>query len=155
LARRAEVSRAVGATHVICNPAGHMTDAAVAAEVARITDGRLADVVIEAIGHQEQAFNLCIDLCGKGGSIMYFGVPPETIDGLKFRELYFKNATVYTSVNPDFRRDFPLAMQWISEGRIDLSALATHRFGLADIQAAYETFRDRKDGAVKVLLDFA
>ena len=61
---------------------------------------------------------------------------------------------MHTSVDPDFLRDFPLAMRWIGEGRIDLSALVTHRFPLAKIQTAYETFRDRKEGAQKVLVEF-
>ena len=45
-------------------------------------------------------------------------------------------------------------MRWIGEGRIDLSALVTHRFPLVKIQTAFETFRDRKDGAQKVLVEF-
>lgn len=151
--RRAQMSRRMGATHVIGGDR-ELSAAEVTAEVGRITDGRMAELVIEAVGHQEQAFNQCIDLCARGGRILYFGVPPETIDGLKFRELYWKNITVHTSVNPDFRRDFPLAMRWISEGRVDLSPLCTHRFPLAQIQAAYELFRDRRDGAIKVLIDF-
>ena len=57
-------------------------------------------------------------------------------------------------MNPDFRRDFPLAMQWIGERRINVAPIITHRFPLADIQTAFETFRDRKDGAIKVLVDF-
>lgn len=154
IARRAELSRRMGATHVVGGGDGLLDDAGVIAEVAKITEGRLAELVIEAVGHQEQAFNQCIDLCAHAGRILYFGVPPEIISGLKFRELYFKNITVHTSVNPDFRRDFPLAMRWISEGRIDLSPLCTHRFPLAEIQSAYEMFRDRRDGAIKVLIDF-
>lgn len=62
--------------------------------------------------------------------------------------------TVHTSVNPDFRRDFPPAMQWIGEGLIDVKPLMTHRFPLSEIQTAFETFRDRKDGALKVLVEF-
>ncbi len=45
-------------------------------------------------------------------------------------------------------------MRWVSEGRIDLSPLITHRFPLKDIQEAYETFRDKKDEALKVLVEF-
>ncbi len=85
---------------------------------------------------------------------MYFGVPPEYIDRVRWRDLFFKNITLHTSVNPDFRRDFPLAMRWIGEGRIDVSKVITHRYRLDQIQTAFETFRDRKDGALKVLVEF-
>jgi threonine dehydrogenase-like Zn-dependent dehydrogenase len=93
-------------------------------------------------------------LVKKFGRLLYFGVPPETIDGLAMREALIKNVTIHTSVNPDFTRDFPLAMRWLAEGRIDLAPLVTHRYPLSDIQTAFETFRDRKDGAQKVVIDF-
>lgn len=146
---RLEMSPRMGATAAI-----DVTREDPIAAVARLTGDRMADVVIEAVGHENQTLNLCIDLCAQEGKIFSFGVPPEKIDGLQWRKLFFKNITVHTSVNPDFQRDFPLAMRWISEGRIDLSPLITHRFPLKDIQKAYETFRDKKDGALKVLVEF-
>ncbi len=149
VAGRLEVSPRMGATTVIDVTRDDPSQA-----VARLTDDRMADVVIEAVGHENQTVNLCIDLCGQEGSLLSFGVPQDVIDGLRWRELFFKNITVHTSVNPDFDRDFPLAMRWVSEGRIDLSPLITHRFPLKDIQEAYETFRDKKDEALKVLVEF-
>lgn len=149
VAGRLEVSPRMGATRAI-----DVTREDPVATVARLTGDRMADVVIEAVGHENQTLNQCIDLCAQHGRLFSFGVPPEEIDGLQWRKLFFKNITVHTSVNPDFQKDFPLAMQWISEGRIDLSPLITHRFGLRDIQKAYETFRDRKDEALKVLVEF-
>ena len=83
------------------------------------TKGRMCDSVIEAVGHADQAINLCISLVRPGGRMLYFGVPPETIDGVRWQELFLKNLTVHTSVNPAFDRDFPLAMRWIGEGRVD------------------------------------
>ena len=79
--------------------------------------------------------------------------PTRPIERLDWHALFFKNLTVHTSVNPDFRIDFPLAMQWIAEERIDLSGLLTHRFPLERVQEAWETFRDHRDGALKVLLE--
>lgn len=150
LASRLEMSPRMGATHVIWSE----NEDPIAA-VRKITDGAMPDIVIEAVGHRDQALNLCIDLCRHNGRLLYFGVPPERIDDIHWRELFFKNVTIHTSVNPDFRRDFPLAMRWISEGRIDLSHLITHRYPLAEIQQAFDTFRDRKDGALKVLVEFS
>jgi len=149
LASRLEMSPQMGATAVVDSSREDPVEA-----VRRITDGRLADIVIEAVGHEDQALDECIDLCAKYGRILSFGVPPERVESLRWKELFYKNITVHTSVDPDFTRDFPLAMRWICEGRMDLSALLTHRFKLADIQQAFETFRDRKDGAQKVLVEF-
>ncbi len=149
LESRLATSPKMGATATVCNA----NEDPVAA-VKRITDGRMVDIVIEVVGHKDQAFNMCIDLCRHAGRILYFGVPPEHLNEIRWRDLFFKNITVHTSVNPDFRRDFPLAMRWIGEGRIDVSKIITHHFPLSDIQTAFETFRDRKDGALKIIVEF-
>lgn len=146
---RLALSPKMGATATI-NP----TTTDVAAEVARITGGSMADIVVEAVGHADQALNLALSLVRKFGRMLYFGVPPERIDGVQWRDALIRNVTIHTSVNPDFDRDFPLAMRWLAEARIDLSPLVTHTYPLRDIQTAFETFRDRKDGAQKVVIEF-
>ncbi|MSR58637.1 MAG: alcohol dehydrogenase [Planctomycetaceae bacterium] len=146
---RLAMSPKMGATAVI-----NVDKADALAEVKRITGGALADVVIEAVGHADQAFNLCGTLVKHSGRILYFGVPPEKIDGVSWREVFYKNVTVHTSVGPDFAWDFPLAMRWLAEGRLDLTPLVTHTYPLREIQSAFETFRDRRDGAQKVVIEF-
>ena len=149
LESRLKVSPKMGATATVCNS---KQDPIVA--VKEILGGSLPDIVIECVGHRDQQFNLCIDLCKNAGRLLCFGVPPQIIDGLRWRDLFFKNVTVHTSVNPDFRRDFPLAMRWIQEGRIDVSPIITHTYPLAKLQDAFELFRDRRDGAIKVIVNF-
>jgi threonine dehydrogenase-like Zn-dependent dehydrogenase len=150
LASRLEISPRMGATDIVCSADRDPIEA-----VRSITGGRLADVTIEAVGHQHQQLNLAVDLTRQAGRILFFGVPSKTpLDGVRWHDLFVKNLTVHTSVNPDFAVDFPLAMQWIAEGRIDVGPLITHRFPVREIQAAFETFRDRREGAIKVLVDF-
>jgi threonine dehydrogenase-like Zn-dependent dehydrogenase len=95
-----------------------------------------------------------VELTRAGGEMLIFGVPPHAIDGVALRAAMWKNLVIRTSLHPDFERTFPLAMQWIAEGRVDLRPLITHRFPLADLQTAFDTFRDRRDGAQKVLVVF-
>ena len=45
-------------------------------------------------------------------------------------------------------------MRWIAEGRIDVEPLITHRFPIRQIQQAFDTFREKRDGALKVMIDF-
>ena len=149
LESRLKTSVKTGATATICNAVESPV-----AKVQELTGGKGPDIVIEAVGHAEQQFNLCIELMSYGGRILYFGVAPEIINGLRWRDLIFKNGTVHTSIGPDFRRDFPLAMQWIAERRVDVNPLVTHTYKLAEIQTAFETFRDRRDGAIKVFVEF-
>lgn len=149
LEERLEVSLRLGASDVICSTREDPVE-----RLSRLTGDTLADLVIEAVGHRDLALNLCIDLCRPGGRILSFGVPPEAAPRLEWRKLFFRNITVHTSVNPEFSRDFPLAMRWIAEGRIDVSGLVTHRFPLGELQTAYDTFSERRDRAMKVLVEF-
>ncbi|MEX0725361.1 MAG: zinc-binding dehydrogenase [Planctomycetaceae bacterium] len=148
-AARLETSKKVGATATICNSTEDPIK-----RVAELTGGQMADVVIEVVGHRDQALNLCIDLCRKFGRILFFGVPEPEINKVRWLDMFFKNITIHTSVHPDFKRDFPLAMRWINEGRVDVSPLITHTYPLTEIQTAFEVFRDKKDGAQKVFVEF-
>ena len=149
LESRLAVSREMGATETVCNA----SDDPVAA-VREITGGTLPDIVIEAVGHKAHATNLCIDLCRDEGRILFFGVTPFTVNDIRWRDLMLRSITVHTSLHPDFERDFPLAMRWIGEGRVNLTRLITHRFPLSEIQSAFDVFRDRTDGAQKVVVRF-
>ena len=146
---RLALSRLMGATDTVCSTGLLAVDA-----VKDILFGELPEIVIEAVGHRAQAFNDAVELTRAFGQILFFGVPAATIDGVALRAAMWKNLTIRTSLHPDFERTFPLAMQWIAEGRVDLAPLITHRFPLSELQRAFDTFRDRMDGAQKVLVVF-
>lgn len=149
IADRTNLALQMGATDVITAQGLDSED-----QVRQILDGDLADVTIEAVGHKAQAFNDAVQLTRPHSDILYFGVPAMPLNGLHFRQAMLKNLRINTSLHPDFERTFPLAMQWIAEGRVDLSPLLTHRFSLSQIQQAYDIFRDRKEAAIKVLVEF-
>lgn len=44
------------------------------------------------------------------------------------------------------------SLRRIEEGEIDPSFVITHRMKLEDAPEMYETFRDKKDGCIKVVL---
>lgn len=149
LASRLRLSPTMGATDTVCS-----TGLQAVESVREILNGELPEIVIEAVGHRAQALNDAIELTRPFGQILFFGVPATTVDGVKLRDALFKNLAITTSIHPDFDRTFPLAMQWIAEGRVNLKPLITHQFPLSQIQQAYDTFRDRIDGAQKVLVEF-
>jgi threonine dehydrogenase-like Zn-dependent dehydrogenase len=146
---RLKLSPCMGTTATICNRGRDTGEA-----VTNLLDGSLPDVVIEAVGHKAQALNDAIALVKSDGLILLFGVPPHRIDDVDMRAAMWKNLTIRNSIHPDYERTFPLAMQWIAEGRVNLSPLITHRFVLADIQKAFDVFRDRTQGASKVVVYF-
>jgi threonine dehydrogenase-like Zn-dependent dehydrogenase len=51
--------------------------------------------------------------------------------------------------------NFSLARDMIAQGRINVSPLITHVLPFREVQKAYELFVDRKDGAIKVVLDYS
>ena len=146
---RLEVSPLTGATETVNSSQQDPVKA-----VEDLTGGEGADLVVEAVGHREQVLNLCAELCRPFGNILFFGVPPQSIDNFNIYRVFWKNLSIVTSVGPDFKKDFPLAMQWIAEGRVDVSPLITHRMPWTDIQEAFDIFSQRQDGALKVFLDF-
>jgi threonine dehydrogenase-like Zn-dependent dehydrogenase len=146
---RLKISPAMGATHTV-----NASNQDPIQAVHEITGGEGPDLVVEVVGHREQVLNYCTQLGRPFGTILFFGVPPKTIDNFDIYTVFWKNQTIITSVGPDFSKDFPLAMQWIAEGRVDVSPIITHRMPWTEIQQAFDIFSQRQDGAIKVFLDF-
>lgn len=146
---RCEAALQLGAHATICQAAESCLE-----PLNDACSGQLPRFVIEAVGHKAQAFDACIQLCRSEGTLLYFGVPPVPVPSVDLRAAMMKNITVLTSLHPDFEHTFPLAMQWIAEGRVNLKPLITHSFELSQIQTAFDVFRGRKEGALKVIVRF-
>ncbi len=148
-ATRLEVSSAMGANHSV-----DISTSDAVLTVQELLGGELPDLVVEVVGHREQTLNLCTDLCKQNGEVLFFGVPAQHLEGIEWKKLFWKNINIRTSVGPDFERDFPLAMRWIAEGRVDVNPIVTHRFPLDSIQEAFDTFYNHRDGALKVFIEY-
>ncbi len=151
---RLSVSRKMGATHTVDGVACNVVE-----EVARITGGEMADVVVEAVG-KEETFNLCTSLLKRNGTLVYFGVPnKENLDGLmrlRFLDMFVKEIRVVTSVGPNPQEDYTIARDWIVQGRLDVRPILTHSLPFEEIQQGFEVAFDRpeEEKAIKVVLEF-
>lgn len=117
--------------------------------VAKLTDGRGADVTIEAVGIPE-TFEQCCTLVRAGGRVANIGVhgKPAT---LHLEELWIKDVTITTGLVDTFT--IPTLLDLIAAGRIDPGAFTSHRFALDDAMKAYDTFaRAAETNAMKVLM---
>jgi threonine dehydrogenase-like Zn-dependent dehydrogenase len=89
--------------------------------------------------------------CRKGGTISvpgaYLGFP----DKIPFGAFMNKALTMKTGQTHMQRYMKPL-LQRIEKGEIDPSFVITHRIPLSDAPNAYEQFRDKKDGCIKVVI---
>ncbi len=89
--------------------------------------------------------------CRKGGTLSvpgaYVGVP----DKIPFGALMNKGLTLKSGQTHMQRYLHPL-LRKIEQGEIDPSFVITHRLSLDEAPEAYKTFRDKKDGCIKVVL---
>ena len=146
---RLSVSKKMQATHTI-NAAKENPIAV----VEEITEGRMADLVIEVVGHQTETINECLQLLKRGGTLLAFGVPDDQIYDFHFADFFQKNLRFIGSVGPDAPNDFPLAMDMIAQGRLDVSPIITHHLPFTEAQFGFEMALNRKDEAVKIVFDY-
>ena len=145
---RLEASRKMGATHTIDTAEVDPVEA-----VTEITEGRLADLVIEVVG-EEDTFNTCIKLARRKADFINFGVPRKAQYTMDMGDLFRKNLRLTTSVGPDVHIDYKSGMRMIAERRIDVSPLITHTVPFARVQEAFELATKRKHEAIKVIVDY-
>ena len=117
--------------------------------IASLTQGAGADVAVEAVG-VPSSFELCTTVVRPGGHVANVGVHGEPVT-LHLETLWIKNVTITTGLVDT--RTTPLLLRLLSEKMLDVSSLCTHRFGLDEMQDAYDVFsRAGETGALKVAL---
>jgi len=120
------------------------------AEVMELTDGLGADVAIEAVGIPS-TFELCTELVRPGGRIANVGVHGHSVT-LHLETLWIRDVTIKTGLVDTFSTAKLLKL--ISDGKLDATAFATHRFPLSETMSAYDTFGDAAaTHALKVVLE--
>jgi len=97
------------------------------------------------------ALRQAIMACRKGGTLSVPGVYIGLLDKIPFGALMNKGLTVKTGQTHVQRYLAPL-LKTIEEGKIDPSCIITHERPLEEGPELYKTFRDKKDGCIKVVL---
>ncbi len=89
--------------------------------------------------------------CRKGGTVSVPGVYVGLLDKVPFGAAMNKGLTIRAGQTHVQRYLAPL-LKKVEAGEIDPSFVITHRLKLEDAPGAYKTFRDKKDGCIKVVL---
>jgi threonine dehydrogenase-like Zn-dependent dehydrogenase len=97
------------------------------------------------------ALRQAIMACRKGGTLSVPGVYIGLLDKIPFGALMNKGLTVRTGQTHVQRYLAPL-LKTIEDGKMDPSFVITHERPLEDGPELYKTFRDKKDGCIKVVL---
>lgn len=144
------------------------------AALAEKTSGRGPDAVIDAVGMEAHADGFegvydrvkqiaklesdrpavlrdAIMSVRNGGTVSVPGVYGGLVDKFPAGAFVNRNLTL-KSGQTHVQRYMPLLLEKIVAGEIDPSFVITHRIELADAPAAYETFRDKRDGCIKVVM---
>lgn len=142
---RLELAKEFGADVTINNG----TEDAVA-RIMELTEGRGADVAIEAVG-VPATFELCTEIVSSGGTVANVGVHGSPVT-LHLEKLWIKGVTVTTGLVDTFTT--PTLLKLIAQGRLDGTPFTTHRFKLSEAIEAYDVFGAAAEtNALKVVLE--
>jgi threonine dehydrogenase-like Zn-dependent dehydrogenase len=143
--------------------------------IQELTGGRGADACIDAVGTEADAagsFDSVIDrvkvatfmgtdrphvlrqaihCCRNFGTVSIVGVYGGFIDKLPMGSAINRGLTFRMAQTP-VQHYLPHLMERIQKGEIDPSFVITHRVALEDGPEMYKTFRDKKDGCIKVVM---
>jgi len=141
-------------------------------QLKHMTGGRGPDACIDAVGMEahgegigyaydrvKQALHLETDrgsaireailACRKGGTLSILGVY-GLMDKFPLGSIMNKGLTVRTAQQHG-QRYMPQLLEYVADGRLDPSYLATHRFSLEDSPRGYAMFKNKEQGCVRAV----
>lgn len=122
------------------------------AEIRKLTGGRGADVTIEALG-QQTTFENALRATRPGGTLSSLGVYSGKV-AAPYDAFYagLGDQKIVTTLCPGGKERMRRLMSMVATGRVDLTPLVTHHFGLDDIESALDLFSSQRDGVMKIAL---
>jgi len=141
---RLEVARSMGATDLVNSREGSASQ-----RILALTDGAGVDVAIEAVG-VAATFDICQSVLAPGGHLANVGVHGKPVE-LHLEKLWAQNITITTGLVDTATT--PMLLKVLQSGKLDAKRLVTHRFDLAEVMSAYDTFGNAaRERALKVVL---
>lgn len=148
-----ELAREMGAAETIA-----MDDhQAIIDHVAHLTAGKFCDRVIEAVGKQ-WPLDLAGELVGFGGRLVIAGYHQDGPRQVNMQGWNWKGIDVVNAHERDplvQLRGVREAVTAVTEGRINLASLLTHRYPLERLGEALDATRDKPHGFVKAWIDLS
>jgi L-iditol 2-dehydrogenase len=113
--------------------------------------GRGVDEAIECSG-AAGTFRQAVEMVSKGGRVVLLGVPPNHIlEPLPFKYIVHNEITIFgVRANPNVSRK---VINLIATKHLQVDDLITHRFPLEKFAVALDTFVNRREGAIKVVVE--
>jgi threonine dehydrogenase-like Zn-dependent dehydrogenase len=143
-----DVARRLGATHTL------PLTAAVVNEVSRLTEGMLADCVIECVGAQG-TLDLAAELTRTRGRLVIAGYHQDGLRQVNLQLWNWRGLDVINAHERDpavYLRGMRRAVEATVDGTIDADPLLTHEFPLERLGEALQMTHDRPDGFMKAVI---
>jgi threonine dehydrogenase-like Zn-dependent dehydrogenase len=140
-------------------------------QIRAVTEGRGADVCVEAVGFEpdrnfldraKAVINLekgspkvieaCMSAVRRGGTVSVLGVYPTTYDNFPLGQFFDKGIMLRGGQAPAHKHIDQL-LKYVEEGKVKLDDIITHRLPLTKIAEGYSMFKKKEDNCVKVVLD--
>jgi alcohol dehydrogenase len=120
-------------------------------EILALTGGTGVDVAIEALGHQV-TLESAMRVTRFGGAVSSVGVYSAFPTVALPTDGTFLHRRFVTTLCPTGSHRLRRMMDVLLHGKVDLRPLLTHHMKLADTPQAYDLFRSRKDGVIKIAI---
>jgi threonine dehydrogenase-like Zn-dependent dehydrogenase len=139
LPERLEMSKKFGANVVI-----NAKEKNAVQEIQALTGGEGVDVAIEAVGTQ------AIRRGGTVSSVGVYGLTPAV--SMPTLVPSFLHRKVVTTLCPSGRDRMEHLVKLIEHAGVDLESIFTHRMTLDDMPKAYDLFRSKEEGVLKIAI---
>ena len=119
--------------------------------IATLTDGRMADAVIDATG-SAASMSSSLALCSFGGRLVYVGITQGEITFPHAPLVHRRELSILASRNA-LSADFARIIALIGAGKIDTAPWITHRIPFAETIATFPSLLDPASGVIKAVVE--
>ncbi|MAP09215.1 MAG: L-iditol 2-dehydrogenase [Rhodopirellula sp.] len=115
-----------------------------------MTDGRRADVVVDATGNHH-SMRRAMEMAAFGGRVVYVGITQQDLQFPHAPFLHRRELTILASRNA-LTRDFSRIIQLIESGVIDTDPWITHHAKFEEVIESFPAWTDPESGVVKAVI---
>lgn len=124
-------------------------------EVQSLTNGVLADVVVEASG-TAGGINLALELARFGGSMLSFGITEDAVIPVNYTAFTRREVNIIPSRSastPAPAQSIRGFVGLVERGWTDLSWMVTHRMTVNDVDQVYAMYDKRDRESLKIVME--
>ncbi len=123
----------------------------VLAEIARLTDNKGAQVVIDCAG-TNTTIGQTVFVAKSGGTIVWVGLATDTVNGLKISPVSTKELNIKSIFR--YRNLYPTTIAAIADGKIDISGIISDTYKFEDTPKAFAETLKNAQNIVKSVIVF-